>query len=305
MEITSTSGIIPDIENRIFTIRGLQVMLDSDLAELYGVEVKRLSEQVKRNEMRFPDAFRFQLSESEWNQFRMKHDAQNPDSLRSHSATLNSHRGKHRKYLPYVFTEQGVAMLSAVLRSDTAVAVSIRIMQAFVHMRKVFFTHSPILQRVEHLEEFKNAANARIDLLFKAIEEKSPLPETGIFFEGEVFDAWAFVSDLVRSAKHSILLIDNYIDDTILKLFAKRAEEVSVIIYTRKLTPQFALEADKFIKQQGGLTLQELTTCHDRFLIIDDTVLYHIGASLKDLGKKWFAFSRIDSLVPAVLQRLR
>jgi phage regulator Rha-like protein len=249
-----------NIGNRIFTIRGLQVMLDTDLAELYGVETKRLTEQVRRNVSRFPDSFRFQLSEGEWEVIKLTVENPGRGFLRSQNATLKTGRGQHRKYLPFAFTEQGVAMLSAVLRSETAVLVSIRIMQAFVVMRKAFVTHAPLIQRVERLEEFKNEANARIDLLFSAIEEKSPIPEKGIFFEGEVFDAWVFISDLVRSAKLSILLIDNFMDDTVLTLFMKRNEGVAVTIFTRKITPQLALEADKFNKQYGGLTLRQLTT---------------------------------------------
>ncbi len=199
--------------------------------------------------------------------------------------TLKGTRGKHRKYLPFVFTEQGVAMLSAVLKSDTAVAVSIRIMDAFVLMRNAFVVHAPLIQRIERLEEFKNDAKTRIDLLFKAMEKNSSLPKTGIFFEGQVFDAWTFVSDLIRSARQSILLIDNYIDDSVLKLFLKRHEGVSVTIYTRHITPELALEADKFNQQYGALSIHQFNNSHDRFLIIDQTILYHIGASLKDLGK--------------------
>jgi hypothetical protein len=225
MEITSTSGIIPDIENRIFTIRGLQVMLDSDLAELYGVETKVLNQAVRRNIERFPETFRFRLNNIENTELIQRNMAS--ALLRSQIVTLKGTRGKHRKYLPFVFTEQGVAMLSAVLKSTTAVTVSIRIMETFVIIRSALAVHAPLVQRIERLEEFKNKADTRIDLLFKVLEEKSPVPETGIFFEGEVFDAWAFVSDLVRSAKHSILLIDNYIDDTVLKLFMKRAEGVT------------------------------------------------------------------------------
>jgi hypothetical protein len=219
--------------------------------------------------------------------------------------TLESNRGKHRKYLPFVFTEQGVAMLSGVLRSDTAVEMSIRIMQAFVLMRKILASQAPLIHRVEHLEHFKNEANNRIELLFKAIEQRSQIPEKGIFFEGQVFDAWVFVSDLVRSAMKSIVLIDNYVDDTVLKLFLKRNEGVNVTIFTRNITPVLTLEAEKFNRQYGGLRIRQLTASHDRFMIIDEKGLYHIGASLKDLGKRWFAFSKIDTLAPAVLHRLQ
>jgi hypothetical protein len=291
MEITSMNGIIPNIENRIFTIRGLQVMLDSDLAVLYGVETKRLNEQVRRNAGRFPGTFRFQLTTKEMNELVAKCD--------------RLKRLKHSSVNSFVFSEHGVAMLSAILRSQVAVEMSIMIIETFIKLRRIVTHETPVIQRVEQLELFQHVSNEKFQQIFKALETRNALPDTGIFFEGEVFDSSAFVSDLVGSAKHSILLIDNYVDDTVLKLLAKRAEGVTVTIYTRKLTPQFTLEADKFNKQHRGLTLQELTTSHDRFLIIDDTVLYHIGASLKDLGKKWFAFSKIDSLAPQVLQKLR
>jgi len=304
MKDSDTLQNMLQIEQCIFTIRGLQVMLDSDLAELYGVETKRLTEQVRRNGARFPDSFRFQLSDVEWDTVRIEREETDRDLLRSQFATLENGRGKHRKYMPYVFTEQGVAMLSAVLRSDTAVAVSIRIMQAFVAMRNTLLFQTPLVQRVERLEEFKHDANTRIDLLFKVLEEKSPTPEKGIFFEGEVFDAWMFVSDLVKSAEKSIILIDNYIDDTVLKLLSKRQSGVMITLFTRKISSQLVLEADKFNSQYGGLEIKLLATCHDRFLIIDETALYHIGASLKDLGKRWFAFSKIDALAHSILQKL-
>jgi phage regulator Rha-like protein len=208
MSVEENTPVVLQIEQKIFNIRGMQVMLDSDLAKLYGVETKVLNQAVKRNIERFPETFSFKLHQDEYESLMVQKES--VDCLRSQIVTLDNRRGQHRKYLPFAFTEQGVAMLSAVLRSETAVLVSIRIMQAFVVMRKAFVTHAPLIQRVERLEEFKNEANARIDLLFSAIEEKSPIPEKGIFFEGEVFDAWVFISDLVRSAKLSILLIDNF-----------------------------------------------------------------------------------------------
>ena len=279
-------------------------MLDSDLAELYGVETKRLTEQVRRNASRFPVSFRFQLTYTEWEAIRNRCPDMSEENIRSQIATLESGRGKHRKYVPYVFTEQGVAMLSAVLRSETAIAVSIRIMKTFVLMRKALIAHAPLIKRIEQLEHFKNETNTRIDILFQAIEAKSAIPETGIFFDGEVFDSWVFVSDLIRSAEKSVLLIDNYVDDTILKLFVKRKNGVAITLFTRQVTPQLALEAEKFNQQYGGLTIRQLLTSHDRFMIIDGKELFHIGASLKDLGKKWFAFCKIDSLAPAILSKL-
>jgi hypothetical protein len=214
MEITSTSGIIPNIENRIFTIRGLQVMLDSDLAELYGVETKVLNQAVRRNIERFPSRFRFQLAVDEMKELVTKCD--------------RLFRLKHSSSRHFVFSEQGVSMLSAVLRSETAVSISIQIMDTFVDLRRHFSDPMNLIKRMEIIDLKLSDSDQKFQQIFKALETRNALPETGIFFEGEVFDSWAFLSDLVRSAKHSILLIDNYIDDAILKLFTKRAEGVTV-----------------------------------------------------------------------------
>jgi hypothetical protein len=278
------------IEERIFTIRGLQVMLDSDLAELYGVETKRLNEQVRRNVNRFPGKFRFQLTTDE------------RDELVANCDRLN--RLKHSSTSPHAFTEHGVAMMSAVLKSEIAVEISIQIIEAFVYMRKIYARNTPLMRRIERLEDYQSESDDKFDLIFKALEKTESLPTTGIFFNGQVFDAWMFVSDLVKSAEKSIVLIDNYIDDTVLKLLSKRQSGVTISLFTRKITSQLVLEADKFNSQYGGLEIKQLNVCHDRFLIIDETVLYHIGASLKDLGKRWFAFSRIDALTPEVLNKL-
>jgi hypothetical protein len=290
MSVKENTPVLQQIEQKIFSIRGMQVMLDTDLAELYGVETKVLNQAVKRNIERFPERFRFQLSMGE-----LRELVTNCDRLS---------RLKHSTSNPYVFTEQGVSMLSSVLRSETAIAVSIRIMDAFVEMRKLLSDPLSLIKRFKIIDLKLSDTDLKFEKIFEALETRNILPETGIFFEGEVFDAWVFISDLVRSAKLSILLIDNFVDDTVLTLFMKRNEGVAVTIFTRQITPQLALEADKFNKQYGGLTLRQLTTCHDRFLIVDDKVLYHIGASLKDLGKKWFGFSRIDTLAPAVMQKL-
>ena len=212
---------IKDIQNRIFTIRGLQVMVDSDLANLYGVQVKRLNEQVKRNKDRFPKEFMFQLTDEEWT------------DLRSQIAT-SSWGGKRK--LPYVFTEQGVAMLSAVLRSETAVKVSIKIMQAFIEMKRFIATNAAIFRRIEKIELKQKEADEKFDEVFKALEDKSITPKQGVFFAGEVYDAYSFVSDLIRSARDSLILIDNYIDDTVLTLFAKRKNGVSFTILTRRIS---------------------------------------------------------------------
>jgi hypothetical protein len=210
-----------------------------------------------------------------------------------------------RRYLPYAFTEQGVAMLSAVLRSETAVKVSIQIIQAFVEMRKFISENAGIFHRLDKIEQKQLETDTKFEHVFMALENKELKPEKGIFFEGQVFDAYTFVADLVRSAERSIVLIDNYIDDSVLTLFTKRKKDVTLIIYTPKISKQLALDVEKYNQQYGLLELKELKESHDRFIIVDDTQLYHIGASLKDVGKKWFAFSKMDTEVLLLLNKLK
>lgn len=286
--------ITPDsIQDRIITIRNTQVMLDEDLAVLYGVELKRLNEQVKRNIERFPEPFCFQLT------------AEEAEGLRSQNATLESGRGKHRKYLPYVFSEQGVAMLSAVLRSETAVAVSIQIMNAFIVMRRFLRDNAQVFQRLGNLELRQIETDKTIERVLSAIEDKTLKPKQGIFYDGQVFEAWQFVSDLVRSAKKSIILIDNYVDDSVLSLFSKKKKGVSVTILTKTISKQLELDIRKFNEQYSSLTLKQFNASHDRFMVIDDTDLYHFGASLKDLGKKWFAFSKMEIGAVEMLNKVK
>ena len=233
------------IETRILLIRGIHVMIDRDLAELYQIETKTLNQQVKRNQERFPDAFMFRLNEHEFSELVTNCDRFN---LLKHSSSL-----------PYAFTEQGVSMLSAVLRSPTAIQVSICIMESFVKMRRYLVSNIGLFQRLEQFEIRQKNTEKQVDKILHIIDESRNLKqEQGIFFDGQIFDAYVFAADLVRSAESSIILIDNYIDETVLTILDKRNEDVN--------------------------------KAHDRFLLIDDKV-YHLGASLKDLGRKWFAFS--------------
>lgn len=295
-----------EIENRIFTIRGLQVMLDAHLAELYNVETKRLNEQVKRNSERFPESFMFQLTKQEWDFLQSQNAATTSGSvLRSQNATLENKRGRHSKYLPYVFTEQGVAMLSAVLRSDIAVQVSIQIMQAFVNMRKFLLNNASVFQRLERIELKQIQTDEKFEKIFKALESGQTKPDMGIFFDGQVFDAYTFAADLIKTATQSIVLIDNYIDESVLTLLSKRKEGVSANIYIKEINKALQLDLKKHHAQYAPIEVKTFTNSHDRFLIIDKKELYHIGASLKDLGKKWFAFSRMDSLVNELLERIK
>jgi len=280
-----------EIENRIFTIRGVQVMIDRDLAEMYQVGTKVLNQSVKRNIDRFPAMFHFQLSENE--KFELVTNCDRFESL------------KHSSVNPYAFTEQGVAMLSAVLRSETAIKVSIRIMEAFVEMRKLVLGNAALFQRLDRIEFKQLETDHKFEQVFKALESREQLPEKGIFYDGQVFDAWIFISDLIRGAKQSLILIDNYVDDTVLNLFTKRDKGVTATIFTKSIGKQLATDLQKHNTQYEPITLKEFTAAHDRFLILDETELYHLGASLKDLGKKWFAFSKMDVQTPEMLNLLK
>ena len=286
--------VLQQIQNRIFTFRGVQVMVDRDLAELYQVETKVFNQAVKRNFNRFPEKFRFQLTEDEWNSLRSQFvTLKNEQKLRLQNVT-SSQRGRHRKYMPYVFTEQGVSMLSAVLRSDVAVKVSIQIMDAFVEMRKFIAINAGIFQRLDKVEKKQLETDEKFEQIFKALENKSIKPKQGIFYDGQVFDAYVFIADLIKSAKKSILLIDNYIDESVLQLFTKRKKNVSVNIYTKNITKTVKQDLVKHNAQYPKIEIEKFTKAHDRFLIIDQNTIYHFGASLKDLGKKWFAFSKME-----------
>lgn len=218
--------------------------------------------------------------------------------------TLNRGRGAHRKYLPYAFTEQGVAMLSGVLKSDTAVRVSIQIMNAFVAMRKFISSNARIFQRLDVVERKQIGHNKKFDEIFDALQSKDIKPEKGIFFDGQIFDAYKFVSDIIRTSDKSIILIDNYIDDSVLTLFSKRNKNVQVVIFTKEISKQLLLDLAKYNSQYPYVEVKEFTQSHDRFLIIDNKEVYHFGASLKDLGKKWFAFSKFDKEAFNLLDKL-
>ena len=279
-----------NIEPLIKVIRGQQVMLDKDLAMLYGVEAKVLNQAVKRNVERFPNDFRFQLTKEE--------------CLRSQIVTLNEKQGKHLKYMPYAFTEQGVAMLSSVLRSQTAIEVNIQIMRAFVSMRHFMVNNASVFSRLETIEyhqlemqQHLQESDKRIEEVFRRLDEGNAKPKQGVFYNGQIYDAYTFVSGLIKSAKRRIILIDNYVDETVLTLLDKRDNNVSAIIYTQQISRQFQLDIDRHNAQYAPIDVETFHLSHDRFLCIDDDV-YHIGASIKDLGKKWFGFSKMEILTP-------
>lgn len=276
------------IENKIYTVRGMQVMLDKDIAELYGVETKRINEAVKNNLEKFPNDFMFELEENEY------------ENLKSKIST-SSWGGRRTK--PKVFTEQGVYMLATILKSKVATDVTISIMRTFTKMRNFLTSNASIFQRFERVEQRIALHDEKIDKVFQALENKTIKPSQGIFYDGEIFDAYEFVSDLVKSAKQEIILLDNYIDETVLTLFSKN-QDIKVTIYTKTITKQLKLDLEKYNAQYNPITIKPFKNAHDRFLVIDKIEVYHIGASLKDLGKKWFAFSKMDVASVGILERL-
>jgi len=249
------------IESRIFTIRGLQVMLDRDLAELYQVSVKAINQAVKRNESRFPVRFRFQLSENETNEL-----VTNCDRFK----TL-----KHSSILPGAFTESGVAMLSAVLHSDTAVKISVQIMDAFVKMRRLITQSGGIIQRIEIVEQKQIETDKKIDKIFNALESKEVVPKCGVFFDGQIFDAYVLANKIIKSAKSSIVLIDNYIDESVLTMLGKKAKNVKVTLLTKNISKQLNLDVAKFNQQYPNMEAKAFNLSHDRFLLSGGVFFCH------------------------------
>ena len=296
--------VSPDkIQSRILPIRGVQVMLDRDLAELYGVPVKRLNEQVSRNIERFPAGFMFQLSATEFADLKSQIATSSPDGNLSHlkSQIATSSWGGIRK-APKVFTEQGVAMLSAVLTSPTAISVSIAIMEAFVRMRHFMIANAEVVGRMNVLEKKQVVTDAKVNEILERLDS-SEAPLQGVFYDGQLWDARALVLKLIGSAKRSLILIDNWATPEVLDLFAKKRTGVKVTIFTsehydKNHVPRRKIsEADikTFNAQYPKLAVRYNESFHDRFLIVDDKELYLIGASIKDLGRKCFAFTKLDS----------
>ena len=272
-----------EIQNLIYTIREKQVMLDSDVANLYHYETKFINLTVKRNIERFPENFCFQLTEQEM------------ESLRLQFATLNKKgRGQHRKYLPYVFTEQGIAMLSGLLRNDIAVQVSINIMNAFVKMRNFLKNNGQLFERVTTLEHQQIENNKKFDLVFDKLQEKQ-IEKQQIFFDGQIYDAYSLIIEIIKKAENKTTIIDNYIDDSILLMLSKKQDNVNVVLLTSNKSNIQNIDIQKFNKQYPTIKLAHTNAFHDRFIIIDEKELYHLGASIKDLGKKCFAINKIEN----------
>lgn len=293
-----------NIENKIVVLRGVQVMIDRDIAAIYGVETKRLNEQVKRNIERFPGEFMFQLTREE------------VDFVKSQFATSRNNifegqDGGTRK-LPYAFTEHGVTMLASVLKSETAVKASVQIVKAFVSMRHFLQSNAEIFAELKFIRQHQletdvhlRESDKKIDQLFSLMDKYNIDETQGIFFQGQIFDAYAKFESFIQSAKKEIILIDGYVDLSVLERLSKKNNGVTVTIYTDPKTKLTAQDIQKFNAQYPTLTLRHTTKMHDRFMIIDGTVLYHIGASLKDLGKKCFAFEVLSSMIiPAILQNI-
>ena len=285
------------IERAIYTFRGVQVMLDRDLAKMYNVETKVLNQAVKRNSGRFPERFMFQLSKEEFDNWK----SQIVTSNMMTQSEIESFKMAVRR-APYAFTEQGVAQLSAVLKSDTAIEVSIRIMDAFVAMRRFISTNAEMFQRIERLESHQTSTDEKVEHIMKRMDELAPAitPEQ-IFATGCVWDAWDYVSQLVRSAKQRIVLIDNFVDERVLTLLTKRAAGVSATIHSR-YTQQFKLDLEKHNEQYEPIEFIQIPhKSHDRFLFIDDNV-YLLGTSIKDMGTSLCAITRLETTADIVMQ---
>lgn len=291
---------VENIKSLIYTIRGKQVMLDSDVAMLYHYETKKINQTVKRNIERFPEKFCFQLNENEVKNLRLQNGTlsleKSTEVLRSQIVTLNKNgRGQHRKYLPYVFTEQGIAMLSGLLKNEIAVKVSINIMDAFVEMRKFIASNGQIFERLTNVEYKLSEHDKKFDTVFNELQkDKETEFKQKIFFNGQIWDSYSLIIDIIKNARNKILIIDNYIDESILKMLSKKSKDVEVVILTSQNNNLTKLDINKFNNQYPILKVSITNNFHDRFIVIDNKELYHIGASLKDLGKKCFAISKIE-----------
>ncbi|MBT4387932.1 ORF6N domain-containing protein [Candidatus Woesearchaeota archaeon] len=293
-----------NIKSKIYTIRGLQIMLDEDLAKLFKIKTKVLNQSIKRNIDRFPQNYMFKLSENDINNLRSQFvtSAETPSSLKIWSSLGG------RRYKPIVFTEHGVAMLAGILKSKIAIEISIQIINSFITMKNFIHNNAQIFQRLDNIEykqiEYQIKTDNTFEKIFKAIEDKNIKPSKGIFFDGQIYDAYKFASDLIKSAKESIILIDNYIDENTLTLLSKKNKSVEIQILTKTISKQLKLDIKKFNDQYNNLEIKEFKLSHDRFLIIDKKEVYHIGASLKDIGNKWFAFSKFNKNVIEILNKI-
>lgn len=284
-----------EIQNMIYTIRGKQVMVDSDLAELYRVTTGNLNKSMKRNLSRFPEHFCFQLTELEYENLRFQNGI---------SSSNNNYGG--RRYMPYVFTEQGIAMLSAVLKSDVAVEVSIKIMNSFVEMRRFLISNQELFSRLDRIELKQLETDKKLEEVFNYLATNTEVKQN-IFFDGQIYDAFSFIVGLVKNANKEIILIDNYVDVNTLNILCKKNKGVDVVIMTAGKGNLSTKDITKFNAQYPKLSVKTTTDFHDRFLIIDKVEVYHIGASIKDAGKKSFGITKIEDedLVNSLVNKVR
>ena len=274
-----------NIKNLIYTIRGKQVMLDSDVAMLYQYTTKSINKAMKRNINRFPEDFCFQLTEKEVENLRFQFG----------TSSLKKENYGGRRYLPYVYTEQGISMLAGVLKNEIAVQVSINIIRAFIEMRKFISLNGKLFKRLTNVECKILEHDKKFDIVFNELQKDEKMEfKQKIFFDGQIYDAYSLIIDIIKKAKQKILIIDNYIDDSILKMLSKKKQKVEVVILTLQNSKLNKLDITKFNKQYPVLKLAYTNKFHDRFIVIDNKELYHVGASLKDLGKKCFAISKIE-----------
>lgn len=281
-----------EIKNLIYTIRGRQVMLDSDVAKLFNYATKDLNRNVRNNIERFPEYYCFRLTEDEYK------------SLRCKNFTLNKNgRGEHRKYLPYVFTEYGITMLAGLLKSEIAVSISIKIVNAFIEMRKVLNLNGQVFERLTKIEYKMLDYDQKFDEVFNELQYREEVDQK-IFFEGQIWDSYSLIIKIIKEAKFKITIIDNYIDYSILDMLTKRNKNVEVNLLTSEKSSISKLDIQKFNKEYGMIRLAKTNKIHDRFIIIDNEILYHLGASIKDLGKKCFGINKIiDKNVIEILER--
>ncbi len=327
---TAAIQSVEQIESLILTIRGKQVILDRDLARLYSVETRVLNQAVQRNIERFPEDFMFRLTKEEFENWKSQfvisnYDEENMSSQfvttynpnMSSQNAITSPQRRPASALPYAFTENGIAMLSGVLRSPMAIATNIHIMRAFNAMRHFIGSQAQVFQRLEVMERNQLALNAsqaelsaqvaennkKLEEVFRRLDDHSEKPEKGIFYDGQIFDAYTFINDLIREAKKRIVLIDNYVDDSVLAMLDKRNKGVEAVVYTKNITHQLSLDFEKHNAQYSPIEVKQFDRSHDRWLCIDDTV-YLVGASLKDLGKKWFGFTKMEQTTDELLSKM-
>ena len=327
---TAAIQSVEQIESLILTIRGKQVILDRDLARLYSVETRVLNQAVQRNIERFPEDFMFRLTKEEFENWKSQfvisnYDEENMSSQfvttynpnMSSQNAITSPQRRPASALPYAFTENGIAMLSGVLRSPMAIATNIHIMRAFNAMRHFIGSQAQVFQRLEVMERNQLALNAsqaelsaqvaennkKFEEVFRRLDDHSEKPEKGIFYDGQIFDAYTFINDLIREAKKRIVLIDNYVDDSVLTMLDKRNKGVEAIVYTKTISRQLSLDFEKHNAQYSPIEVKQFDRSHDRWLCIDDAV-YLVGASLKDLGKKWFGFTKMEQTTDELLSKM-